>query len=69
MLKRGDIFYTNKGERVKILGPEDFEGYAYNDPSRYAGKWALIRHLDHDTMDVWIPTKTLTKEKPDNDAK
>lgn len=38
MYKRGDFYYHGK-HRVKILGPEDFDGYEYNYPG---DKWELV---------------------------
>lgn len=44
-----------------ILGPEDFDGYEYNNPSNITGSgtWELVQLKDYITE--WIPTKNLQK--------
>lgn len=58
MFSRGQVVrHKALGVNVTILGAEDFEGYEYNNPSKYAGRWELVQFPDG--IRCWSPAKNL----------
>lgn len=40
---RGDMVIDKKGCKMRVLGPEDFDGYVYNRPG---DKWELVEPVE-----------------------